>query len=173
MRLPASHTKKIRAAVCAGEALVCLQVGAAVGRAHSERRVGHTSSDPRTNADHQPDPGPAVGLTALTYELLDAHSDTARLAKGLEDDRSWAAHLDYLRALQRKGRESLARTTLGYRPGPQVGAQPGATPTVAQACLLSERKGQRVTRRQLRYLLALAEALTCFRRTARGSLDAR
>lgn len=50
-------------------------------------------------------------LAALTYELLDAHSDTAQLADGLQDDQSWAAHLDYLRALQRKGRETLARAT--------------------------------------------------------------
>ena len=49
-------------------------------------------------------------LAALAYELLDAHADTAQLADGLPDDPSWAAHLDYLRALQRTGREILART---------------------------------------------------------------
>jgi hypothetical protein len=48
-------------------------------------------------------------LAALAYELLDAHADTAQLADGLPLDRSWAAHLDYLRALQRRGREMLAR----------------------------------------------------------------
>jgi hypothetical protein len=32
------------------------------------------------------------------------------LADGLEHDWSWAAHLDYLRALQRKGWEMLAAT---------------------------------------------------------------
>jgi hypothetical protein len=52
----------------------------------------------------------AAGLALLAYELLDAHADTAQLAGGLAYDRSWAAHLDYLRALQRKGRETLART---------------------------------------------------------------
>lgn len=45
----------------------------------------------------------------LVYELLDAHEDTARLAVELAGDPAWAAHLDYLRALQRVGREALAR----------------------------------------------------------------
>lgn len=47
-------------------------------------------------------------LTALVYELLDAHLDTLDLAKDLVEER-WRAHLDYLRALQRTGRELLAR----------------------------------------------------------------
>jgi hypothetical protein len=51
-----------------------------------------------------------AALAALAYELLDAHADTAELADGLQCDWSWAAHLDYLRALQRKGREMLAAT---------------------------------------------------------------
>jgi hypothetical protein len=50
-------------------------------------------------------------ITALMYELLDAHDDTARLATGLGDV-AWAIHLDYLRALQRTGRELLARLGL-------------------------------------------------------------
>jgi hypothetical protein len=45
----------------------------------------------------------------LIYELLDAHQDTADIAQDLCDDPEWAAHLDYLRALQRIGREMLAR----------------------------------------------------------------
>lgn len=48
-------------------------------------------------------------LVTLTYELLDAHSDTAELAAGSHEDVRWRAHLDYLRALQRRGRELLAR----------------------------------------------------------------
>jgi hypothetical protein len=48
------------------------------------------------------------GLAELAYELLDAHTDTAHLIDGLPYDSCWAAHLDYLRALQRKGREMLA-----------------------------------------------------------------
>lgn len=51
-----------------------------------------------------------AGLAELAYELLDAHIDTAQLVDGLSYDPSWAAHLVYLRALQRKGREMLART---------------------------------------------------------------
>ena len=51
---------------------------------------------------------PVESLTELVYELLDAHQDTARLASVL-DDEAWAAHLDYLRDLQRVAREALAR----------------------------------------------------------------
>jgi hypothetical protein len=53
-------------------------------------------------------------LTALVYELLDAHDDTARLTadRPLADtshDIRWQAHLAYLRDLQRIGRGMLAR----------------------------------------------------------------
>jgi hypothetical protein len=48
-------------------------------------------------------------LTELVYELLDAHEDTARLARELADDGRWEAHLEYLRRLQRLGREQLAQ----------------------------------------------------------------
>jgi hypothetical protein len=54
----------------------------------------------------------AVGqLEALVYELLDAHDDTAQLAAegGLASDLRWEVHLDYLRELQRVGRELLAQ----------------------------------------------------------------
>jgi hypothetical protein len=52
----------------------------------------------------------AADLGPLVYELLDAHADTARLAAEFACDPHWAAHLDYLRALQRAGRALLART---------------------------------------------------------------
>ena len=48
-------------------------------------------------------------VAELVYELLDAHVDTMRMAHDLDDDPAWAAHLDYLRDLQRVGREALAR----------------------------------------------------------------
>jgi hypothetical protein len=52
-------------------------------------------------------------LAELVYELLDAHADTIALADRVKAvDRcptAWAAHLDYLRDLQRVGRERLAR----------------------------------------------------------------
>jgi hypothetical protein len=59
-------------------------------------------------------PGPTGTTTAeqladLVYELLDAHCDTIRLTGELERSETWAAHLDYLRDLQRVGRETLAR----------------------------------------------------------------
>jgi hypothetical protein len=51
-------------------------------------------------------------LLALVYELLDAHFDTVALARPLETDQDWAVHLDYLRGLQRAGREALARVAV-------------------------------------------------------------
>src|SRR2546429_196548 len=87
----------LQVAACVGGALVCLRLGAA-------GRRGSATGDQQSAAKAAGD------LSALTYELLDAHADTAQLADGLTCDPSWAAHLDYLRALQRKGREMLART---------------------------------------------------------------
>jgi hypothetical protein len=49
---------------------------------------------------------------SLIYELLDAHDDTARLASDLQADPGWRSHLDYLRDLQRVGRELVARLDL-------------------------------------------------------------
>jgi hypothetical protein len=54
---------------------------------------------------------PRCDVSALVYELLDAHADTAELAADLGPDPRWTAHLDYLRALQRAGREALAQMT--------------------------------------------------------------
>jgi hypothetical protein len=48
-------------------------------------------------------------LNRLLYELLDAHVDTITLAGPLAQNQSWAAHLDYLRDLQRVACETLAR----------------------------------------------------------------
>jgi hypothetical protein len=47
-------------------------------------------------------------LSEFVYELLDAHDDTMRLAQEQVGDLNWDAHLDYLRRLQRVGREMLA-----------------------------------------------------------------
>ena len=49
-------------------------------------------------------------IEALVYELLDAHADTADLAAelGWNGDQRWSLHIDYLRALQRTGRQALA-----------------------------------------------------------------
>ena len=54
-------------------------------------------------------------LVALVYELMDAHADTAKLARDLWSDDLWNAHLDYLRALQRTGREMLAEVAAEER----------------------------------------------------------
>jgi hypothetical protein len=55
-------------------------------------------------------------LALVVYELLDAHDDTVRLGEGLEGDLRWRAHVDYLRGLQRVGREALARGTAAGEP---------------------------------------------------------
>ena len=110
MRLAASTLIGIQGAICAGGALICLRLGAAARRAHSVPQAVHPAPETTPGRDREPDSGAAASLAALAYELLDAHADTAQLADGLPYDRSWAAHLDYLRALQRKGRETLART---------------------------------------------------------------
>lgn len=115
MRLAALHARKIRAAICAGAMLVVRRLGATMGHAHSVHRLARTSAaDPSAGANQQPASACAPDLAALTYELLDAHADTAHLAVGLQDDLYWAAHLDYLRALQRKGREMLAHSAPGW-----------------------------------------------------------
>lgn len=49
------------------------------------------------------------GLAELVYELLDAHADTIAIADDVSASPAWAAHLDYIRDLQRVGRERLAR----------------------------------------------------------------
>jgi hypothetical protein len=51
----------------------------------------------------------AEQLARLVYELLDAHADTDRLVRGASTDFSWRAHLQYVRDLQRVGREILAQ----------------------------------------------------------------
>ena len=109
MRLPASTVITVQAAVCAGGALVCVRLGAAGRRARSAPSTPQAgATDTSGGGDRQPETDTGAGLAALAYELLDAHADTAELADSLQCDWSWAAHLDYLRALQRKGREMLA-----------------------------------------------------------------
>ncbi len=47
-------------------------------------------------------------MIALVYELLDAHHDTTQLVGVAASEEQWEAHIDYLRCLQRRGREVLA-----------------------------------------------------------------
>jgi hypothetical protein len=111
MRVLASTAIKLQAAACAGGAVGCLRLGAAGRRAYAVTLAVHPGATATSGAgDHRPDAAAGAGLAELAYELLDAHTDTAQFVDGLPYDPSWAAHLDYLRALQRKGREMLART---------------------------------------------------------------
>jgi hypothetical protein len=54
----------------------------------------------------------ATDIAGLVYVLLDAHADTAELAAELHWDPRWAEHLDFLRDLQRTGREAIARISV-------------------------------------------------------------
>ena len=111
MKARSSTAIKLQAAVYAGGALLCLRHGAAGRRAHAAVQAVHPGATGTSGVGHhRPDAEADAGLAELAYELLDAHTDTAQLVDGLPYDPSWAAHLDYLRALQRKGREMLART---------------------------------------------------------------
>ena len=108
---PASTATKLQDAVCAGGAVVCLRLGAAGRRVHAAAPAVHSGATGTSGGgDHRPDAEAGAGLAELAYELLDAHIDTAQMVDRLPYDPSLAAHLDYLRALQRKGREMLART---------------------------------------------------------------
>lgn len=55
----------------------------------------------------RPNPSRTSLLIDLAYELLDAHSDSIALGSDITDP-AWQAHADYVRALQRRGREILA-----------------------------------------------------------------
>lgn len=52
---------------------------------------------------------PEADFLSVLYELLDAHADTLELGGELDADLCWQIHLDYLRALQRKTKEIVAR----------------------------------------------------------------
>ena len=50
---------------------------------------------------------------AIIFKLLDPHDDTSRLAAAMgKPAPAGRAHLDYCRALQRKGRETVAQPAL-------------------------------------------------------------
>lgn len=74
-------------------------------------RTGRSSGTGLKIWHAKPTVDPAAKLTELVYELLDAHDDTVRLARDRIGDPDWDAHVDYLRQLQRVGRETLSRTT--------------------------------------------------------------
>ena len=64
-------------------------------------------------------------LNDLAYELLDAHADTQWLLQDIaRDDLSIRQHLDYLRDLQRVGREILARVVTAPRSSHQRAHRP-------------------------------------------------
>jgi hypothetical protein len=83
-----------------------LAAGKASGGPLSDGHPADACAGPRSQgrADFMRPPG----LAPPCYELLDAHIDTLLLGPGLVDDAVWRIHLEYLRDLQRVGRETLA-----------------------------------------------------------------
>jgi hypothetical protein len=58
--------------------------------------------------EHSHRPDRSEQLARLAYELLDALADTEHLLRVPPSELLWRAHLDYVRDLQRAGREVLA-----------------------------------------------------------------
>jgi len=108
---PISDVEALQAAVQARGALLRAGAGLLVPRTPpTPMAVFEASTTPEPAASLEAGGRGITGdVTALVYELLDAHADTADLAAELVDDPRWADHLDYLRALQRAGREALVR----------------------------------------------------------------
>lgn len=82
-------------------------------------RVRADSCNDRTERE------PSARLVELTYELLDAGFDTLELLDRGADTAGttvdtmslgWALHADYLRALQRRGREIVAAEAASSQP---------------------------------------------------------
>src|ERR1700729_3699101 len=94
-----------------GRVLASVRASAQRDRGHGQDRSSRTAarvSPPAVHIVGSPaGDGSITELAAFVYELLDAHDDTARLASGLAPNVLWDAHLDYRRALQRKGRDVL------------------------------------------------------------------
>jgi len=106
-----SAADAIHAAVIAGEALIRTRLAVLVSRKPPTAialRPAAATINACPTSDGEPNGSIAADVGALVYELLDAHADTADLAADLRWEPRWTAHLDYLRALQRTGREALA-----------------------------------------------------------------
>lgn len=113
MKLLASAARRTRPAARAGKTLLRWSVRGLAGCAPSWGPAADAGAAAVTAGfDNELDDAARTTLVPLVYELLDAHADTAQLAGELERDPRWAAHLDYLRALQRTGREALAHSTV-------------------------------------------------------------
>jgi hypothetical protein len=96
-------------------------------------------------------------LLELLSELIDAHTNTVRLITGDEPiEREGLAHCDHLRALQRLGRETLARhdQRIAPPPGPAIVAE------LTAALALGDEQHVRLAHRCER-ILARTQGRTC------------
>jgi hypothetical protein len=115
---PGARGRHVLTATVVGIATSCMAMLRAAAVPHvGGPPAGSRSDQLRTpssaRAQRECEPAPST-VACLVYELLDAHDDTAQMASDLESDPLWQAHLDYLRALQRKGRETLAHMRLDH-----------------------------------------------------------
>jgi hypothetical protein len=99
--------REVTALISVGGALLRTVAEIVLGTAHPG-----TLDVERTRPAPATDPYELSQVAELIYELLDAHDDTSLLASELELDPIWGSHLEYLRALQRHGREAMARMSL-------------------------------------------------------------
>jgi hypothetical protein len=74
----------------------------------SAQRDEQRSDPARAAVGPIPPSAPPAVFVSFLYELLDAHLDTTCLVTESAPEQTWDAHLDYLCALQRLGRELLA-----------------------------------------------------------------
>ena len=86
MRLRCVNRDQAARRGCAGGAVVCLRLGAAVVALMPRPRPFTQPASTTAGGDHRPDAEAAAGLAELAYELLDAHTDTAQLVDGLPYD---------------------------------------------------------------------------------------
>lgn len=87
-------------------------VGVVLRRARRLATDHAAATGSSAESGRQPHSRIAADLGELVYELLDAQADTRDLATELQYDPTWAAHVDYLTALQRRAREVLAHSHL-------------------------------------------------------------
>jgi len=97
----------------------------------TRRADDHGQMDQGFPSPHAAAPGRNGDLLDLVGELIDAHTDTVQLITGDEPtELAWLVHCDYLRALQRLGRETLAHHAQ-RKPTPPLGFALAAALTTA------------------------------------------
>jgi hypothetical protein len=105
-------TKPLRALIAGGAAVASAATGVQLSRLSSLMIAPAVAANPPARSGRAQGHVGAAEIAPLLDELIDAHADTVQLASGLAADPYWGAHLQYPRALQRAGSETLARMSL-------------------------------------------------------------